>query len=132
MPKQINRNQDFTFSIKKSLGVLSTAQTGWTKEVNLVEWNGNPAKLDIRDWDPDHEHMGRGITLHKPETLELLEILLRSFGKDLARAKASGKQEHEAEDNVASAQESPVEETAEEPAEEPFEAAETAETDDPW
>lgn len=96
MPKLINRNQDFTFSITKHLGVLSTTQTGWNKEVNLVEWNGNPAKLDIRDWDPDHEHMGRGITLHKPETLELLEILLKSFGKELAKAKVSDKQESEA------------------------------------
>ncbi|MBR5230041.1 MAG: hypothetical protein IKW01_04210 [Firmicutes bacterium] len=85
MPKQINRNQDFTFSIKKHLGVLSTASTGWTKEVNLVEWNSNAAKLDIREWDPDHEHMSRGITLHKPETLALLEILIKAFGKDLKR-----------------------------------------------
>jgi len=88
MPKQVNRQQEFTFVIKKQLGILSTFQTGWTKEVNLVEWNSNPAKLDIRDWDPDHEHMGRGITLHKPEVLELLEILLKHFGKDLAAARA--------------------------------------------
>lgn len=54
MPRQMNRSQEITFNIKQHLGVLETSQTGWTKEVNLVEWNGKPAKLDIREWDPDH------------------------------------------------------------------------------
>ena len=124
MPKQINRNQDFTFSIKRHLGVLSRTQTGWNKEVNLVEWNGNQAKLDIRDWDPDHEHMGRGITLHKPETLELLEILLKSFGKDLAKARAARE----------AAEEQPAEpaETGEAEAAAPDEAAEASEPEEPF
>lgn len=88
MPQKIDRQErqtEFTFAIKKQLGILGVTSSGWTKEVNLVEWNGNPAKLDIRDWDPNHEHMGKGITLHKPEAMMLLEILLRSFGKDLAK-----------------------------------------------
>lgn len=88
MPQRIDRQDrqtEFSFAIKKQLGILGVTSTGWTKEVNLVEWNGNPAKLDIRDWDPNHEHMGKGITLHKPEVMMLLEILLRSFGKDLAK-----------------------------------------------
>ena len=63
MPRQMNRSQEITFNIKQHLGVLETSQTGWTKEVNLVEWNCKPAKLDIREWDPDHEHMSRGVTL---------------------------------------------------------------------
>ena len=88
MPRQMNRSQEITFNIKQHLGVLETSQTGWTKEVNLVEWNGKPAKLDIREWDPDHEHMSRGVTLRRNETLILLEILIRSFGKELAGAKA--------------------------------------------
>ena len=88
MPQKIDRQErqtEVTFAIKKQLGILGVTSSGWTKEVNLVEWNGNPAKLDIRDWDPNHEHMGKGITLHKPEAMMLLEILLRSFGKDLAK-----------------------------------------------
>ena len=88
MPRQMNRSQEITFNIKQHLGVLETSQTGWTKEVNLVEWNGKPAKLDIREWDPDHEHMSRGVTLRRNETLTLLEILIRSFGKELAGTKA--------------------------------------------
>ena len=80
MPRQINRTQDITFNITRHFGVLDTSQSGWTKEVNLVEWNGKPEKLDIREWDPEHEHMSRGVTLRKNETLTLLDILYRNFG----------------------------------------------------
>ena len=91
MPRQINRAQDITFDIVQHYGVLDKSQSGWTKEVNLVEWNGKPAKVDIREWDPEHEHMSRGITLRKSEALKLLDILLRNFGRELSdiRAKAA-------------------------------------------
>jgi len=66
---------DVTFEIKEHLGVISAYPTGWKKELNLVAWNGNGAKYDLRDWDPEHEHMSRGITLHKDEAQKLLELL---------------------------------------------------------
>jgi hypothetical protein len=28
-----------------------------------------------RDWDPNHEHMSRGVTLHKDEAKKLFELL---------------------------------------------------------
>ena len=31
----------------KKIGVLSTSEKGWTKELNMVSWNGRPAKYDI-------------------------------------------------------------------------------------
>lgn len=68
------------FKIEKHLGVIAEAQTGWTKEVNLVSWNGSPAKLDIREWSPDHERMTKGITLHKEEAKALKDVLQ---GRDL-------------------------------------------------
>jgi len=46
--------------------------------VNLVSWNGNPAKYDIRDWAPNHEKMGKGITL----TCEEMHMLLEYMGDD--------------------------------------------------
>lgn len=95
MPRQINRTQDITFDITQHLGTLGRSQSGWTKEINLVEWNGKPAKLDIREWDREHEHMSRGVTLRRSETLALLEILLRHFGKELAAAKAEAESEPE-------------------------------------
>lgn len=93
MPRQINRMQDITFNIAQHLGTLGKSQSGWTKEVNLVEWNDKPAKLDIREWDPEHEHMSRGVTLRRGETLALLEILVRYFGKELAASKTEEEQE---------------------------------------
>jgi len=62
------------FEIEEKLGVLSE-RTGWTKELNLVSWNNRTAKADIREWDEDHEKMGKGITLSKKELIELRDIL---------------------------------------------------------
>lgn len=69
------RDKEFSFVIKKQLGVINSYQTGWRKELNLVEWNGTAAKLDIRDWDPEHGHMSRGITLRKEEAENLFKLL---------------------------------------------------------
>ncbi len=70
-----NRNDDFRFRIVHHFGVLSTSATGWSKELNMVEWNGKAAKYDIRDWHPNHGKMGRGITLSKDEMKELVELI---------------------------------------------------------
>ena len=84
MAKQLSKERDgeFGFKIVEHLGVVEEYQTGWRKEVNIVEWNGNRGKLDIRDWDPDHAHMSRGITLHRKEVLALLDILNEHFQGD--------------------------------------------------
>ena len=60
-------NREISFVIERYLGVLSEAQNGWKKELNLVSWNGKPAKLDIREWSPDHQKMAKGITLNPKE-----------------------------------------------------------------
>ncbi len=75
----MNKGDEFTFEIKEHIGVLGAYPTGWRKELNLVEWNGNNAKLDIRDWDPKHEHMSRGITLHQEEAKVLMEVMQKYF-----------------------------------------------------
>lgn len=68
---------DIKYDILKELGVLSESSRGWTKELNLISWNGGSAKYDIRDWAPAHEKMGKGITLKREEALELYKILGR-------------------------------------------------------
>ncbi len=70
-----NSNDKVSFNIVESLGVLSTSTNGWTKEVNIVSWNDRPAKLDIRDWNPEHNKMSRGIGLNATETAGLYELL---------------------------------------------------------
>jgi len=66
---------EIKFEIVKEIGVLSESPKGWTKELNLVSWNGAEPKYDLRDWAPDHEKMGKGITLTKEEVQKLSELL---------------------------------------------------------
>lgn len=63
------------FDIQKNFGAISESTNGWTKELNLVSWNDRPAKFDIRDWDENHEKMGKGLTLSTDELRELKKIL---------------------------------------------------------
>ena len=63
------------YEIVKQIGVVSESKTGWTKELNLISWNDREPKYDLRDWAPDHEKMGKGITLTKEEVDELTKIL---------------------------------------------------------
>lgn len=66
---------EFEYTIVDELGILSSSQKGWNKELNLVAWNGKEPKLDIRDWAPEHEKMGKGITLTTEEAESLYELL---------------------------------------------------------
>lgn len=66
---------EIKFEITEHVGVLSESAKGWTKELNLVSWNEKPPKYDIREWSPDHEKMGKGITLSKEEMAKLKELL---------------------------------------------------------
>ena len=63
------------FDIQENFGIISESSNGWTKELNLVSWNDRPAKFDIRDWDSNHDKMGKGLTLSIDELRELKRIL---------------------------------------------------------
>ena len=70
---------DFNFEVTKELGVLSeNRKSGWKREVNMVSWNGAEPKLDIRDWAPGREKMGKGISLSEGEAKALGEILAKN------------------------------------------------------
>lgn len=66
---------EIKFEIIKHLGVLSEGAKGWTKEVNIVSWNNRKPKVDIREWDENHEQMSKGITLSKEDIINLQELL---------------------------------------------------------
>lgn len=66
---------DIKFDIIKNIGTLSEGSKGWKKEVNIMSWNGRKAKIDIRDWDENHEKMGKGVTLDKKELKKLKDLL---------------------------------------------------------
>ena len=66
---------EIKYEIIEKLGILSESTKGWTKELNLISWNGSTPKYEIRDWSPDHEKMGKGITLTDEEAKKLKELL---------------------------------------------------------
>ena len=66
---------DFTFSIEKQIGVISQGKGGWQVELNLVSWSGREAKYDIRSWSPDHQKMGKVITMTQEELKTLAQII---------------------------------------------------------
>lgn len=66
---------DFKYEIVEELGVLSENSKGWRKELNLISWNGAAPKYDIRDWSPEHEKMGKGVTLSEEEYESLKKLM---------------------------------------------------------
>jgi Uncharacterized protein conserved in bacteria len=66
---------EIKYEIVETLGVLSENVKGWRKELNLVSWNGREPKYDLRDWAPEHEKMGKGVTLTEQELMALKAIL---------------------------------------------------------
>ncbi len=77
-----NNNNEITFEIMEHIGVLDVIdnrEEKWTREVNLVAWNGDKPKIDIRDWNATHERMGRGITLTEEQSMKLTKALVERY-----------------------------------------------------
>ncbi len=66
---------EIKYEIVEKIAVLSTTEKGWSKELNLVSWNEREPKFDLRDWNEEHDKMGKGITLNKEEVEKLKEAL---------------------------------------------------------
>lgn len=71
---------ELKYEITEYLGVLSENAKGWTKELNKISWNDREPKYDIREWNPDHTRMGKGVTL-TDEEVEILRSILN--GEDI-------------------------------------------------
>lgn len=81
--------RNITFEIKEHLGTIAKYESGWNKELNVISWNGAPAKYDVRDWDEIHARMSRGITLNPWEMRKLVDLYLtRNSERAVARGKA--------------------------------------------
>ena len=81
---------DITFEIMEHIGtidVIDGREEKWTKEVNVVAWNGGKPKIDVRDWNEKHDRMSRGITLTEDQAMKMTKALVDRF-----RARAN--QEH--------------------------------------
>jgi hypothetical protein len=66
---------EIKYEIVKNIGVVSEGKNGWNKELNLIVWNDREPVYDIRTWSPEHEKMGKGITITKEEALALRTML---------------------------------------------------------
>ena len=73
------------FDIRETIGILRKSNTGWTRELNVVSWNGSSPKFDIREWDPLHQKMTKGITFTKAEADQICKWLAVR-GTDIAAA----------------------------------------------
>ena len=71
------------YEIVESFGILSTSPSGWTKELNLISWNGGEPKYDVRQWSPDHSKMGKGVSLSREEAEELKILLTKWLPKEV-------------------------------------------------
>ena len=83
---------DVTFEIMEHIGVIdeiNNREEKWTKEINVVAWNGGKPKIDVRDWNASHDRMSRGITLTEEQAMKMTKALV-----DRYRARAN--QEHAA------------------------------------
>ena len=68
-------DEEIECTIVKSYGIFSRGIKFWDKEINLISWNGKPAKLDIRNWQRDHKKCGKGIAITREEAEELVKLL---------------------------------------------------------
>ncbi len=66
---------EFKFEVVENIGILSENAKGWRKELNLVSWSEREPKYDIREWNPDHTRMSKGVTFTEDEMKILLELL---------------------------------------------------------
>ena len=67
--------KEIQYEIVKEIAVFSTSDSGYTKEINLISWNGKEPKYDIRNFSPNREKCGKGITLTADEAAALLKAL---------------------------------------------------------
>lgn len=67
--------KEIQYEIVKEIAVISTSGSGYTKEINLIAWNGNAPKYDIRSFSPNREKCGKGVTLTADEAAALLKAL---------------------------------------------------------
>lgn len=72
----MKENKEFKYEVIRTIGVLSTNEkTGWRRLLRLISWNGGEPKYDLRDWSPDDEKMGKGVSLTREEAKKLIPLL---------------------------------------------------------
>ena len=73
---------EIKYEITESLGVISETSRGWTREVNMISWNGREPKLDIRYWKRDGSRSRKLGTLSTDAARKLCTILSNVIEKE--------------------------------------------------
>ncbi len=68
------------FEILEEFGKLSESKFAF--ELNLVRWNGNDGKYDIRKWSEDGKIAYKGISLSKTEFVRFIDMLKMALTKE--------------------------------------------------
>ena len=87
-----NRNNEITYDIMEHIAVLGEVGgrgEKWTKEINVVAWNGGKPKIDVRDWNASHDRMSRGITLTEDQAMKMTKALSERFSARSAQEHAT-------------------------------------------
>lgn len=67
---------EFKFEVIEEIAELGKpTPSGWGKVLTLTKFGENQAKLDIRSWNEDFTHMGKGISLSNEEASNLFFAL---------------------------------------------------------
>lgn len=69
-----------TLEVIRKIAVLNGSEAGYTKELNLVSWNGREPKYDLRTWSPEGIAL-KGLTLTEEEAKELYKALGDMFAE---------------------------------------------------
>ena len=62
-------------TLKHHLGTLRENEKGWSREVNVVSWEGAASRLDIRDWSKNKDRSSKGVTFTRAEVERLRDML---------------------------------------------------------
>ena len=73
--KEETNMPEIKYEVVDKIGVVSEGNNGWNKELNLISWNEREPVYDIRTWSPDHEKMGKGVTITVEEAKVLRDML---------------------------------------------------------
>jgi hypothetical protein len=58
-------------AVSKRLACYPSPNRAGAKQLNLIRWNEREPKWNIREWSPDGQKMGKGVTLSKEELVAL-------------------------------------------------------------
>lgn len=74
----MNDTRDFTWEVVKGLGNFSEERNNYSKELNVIAWNGRPPVYDLRGWRIGKDgikHPLKGISMTKPDLIALRDLL---------------------------------------------------------